>query len=674
MHYSPSKKLIQNTQNFLTLHYASFFNTSYTHSDTFYGWGRKASGINAVNMAKKYHANSILLEDGFIRSLGLKKSETFSLVEDDVGIYYDANTASRLENILNNYDFISDTKLMQTSKKAMKLIQKHHISKYNNSPDIESSFFQNTEQTNVLVVLQTQGDSSLKYGWGEVYENHQMINDAITQNPHASIYIKLHPAVITSKKKSSISIKDIPSSCIIIDKDINPISILKYFSKVYTQSSGMGMEALILGISVICYAMPYYAGWGLTQDMQKCSRRKRVLKIEALFAGAYILYSKYYNPYREKSSDILDILETIIRYKQREEIYSKRQYLFGFSWWKRRFIKAFFMNTLAKDIYFVSSLQRALALGLSHEDSIYIWGKKAFHELEAYADEKNIALNRVEDGFIRSVPLGSDLTKPYSLVFDSRGIYFDPQIQSDLEYLLAHTLYTDTVLERSRALQKYLLTHKISKYNSEKESIPALKYHQTKQKVILVVGQVEDDASLIYASNGMTNLSLLKKVRQANKEAYILYKPHPDVVVGNRIGVLSLKKSNVYCDEVLENISVDAVLSLSDEVHTMTSLLGFEALMRGKTVYTYGLPFYAGWGLTIDREKCERRTRTLSLDALVASTLIDYPRYIHPKSNQRCEIEVLLEEIQKKKYRYNHNKYYRTFKHIRNFMFRKLRF
>jgi capsular polysaccharide export protein len=98
----------------------------------------------------------------------------------------------------------------------------------------------------------------------------------------------------------------------------------------------------------------------------------------------------------------------------------------------------------------------------------------------------------------------------------------------------------------------------------------------------------------------------------------------------------------------------------------MTSLVGFEALIRGKKVITYGMPFYAGWGLTIDRQKCERRTRRCTLDELVATSFILYPLYLHPKSNNLCEIEVLLEEIQKEKYRYHHDRVYRWVRDFRN--------
>jgi capsular polysaccharide export protein len=79
-------------------------------------------------------------------------------------------------------------------------------------------------------------------------------------------------------------------------------------------------------------------------------------------------------------------------------------------------------------------------------------------------------------------------------------------------------------------------------------------------------------------------------------------------------------------------------------VHTISSLAGFEALLRERTVTVHGRPFYAGWGLTIDRaQQSERRRRTLELDALVTATLMLYPRYLDPMTDDRIEAEVLLD-------------------------------
>ena len=140
-----------------------------------------------------------------------------------------------------------------------------------------------------------------------------MIADALNENPGASVYLKVHPDVLSGKKKSDISLEEIPSVCRIIDEDVNPVSLLGYFDAVYTKTSGMGMEALILGKEVHTYGMPFYAGWGVTRDKLTCERRTRELKIKALFAAAYILYTRYYNPYCKRPSDIIDTIEEIIR-------------------------------------------------------------------------------------------------------------------------------------------------------------------------------------------------------------------------------------------------------------------------------------------------------------------------------------------------------------------------
>ena len=62
------------------------------------------------------------------------------------------------------------------------------------------------------------------------------------------------------------------------------------------------------------------------------------------------------------------------------------------------------------------------------------------------------------------------------------------------------------------------------------------------KKVILIHGQVEDDASIKYGALDIkTNLQLLKKVRDLNKNAYIVYKPHPDILASNRKGFVDKK-------------------------------------------------------------------------------------------------------------------------------------
>jgi capsular polysaccharide export protein len=327
-------------------------------------------------------------------------------------------------------------------------------------------------------------------------------------------------------------------------------------------------------------------------------------------------------------------------------------YFFGFSSWKHRFVEPFFEQKpiFINPLFGQGHLKKALSKGLDSKKFIYIWGRKSFSEVERYAHTYRLPIFRVEDGFIRSVSLGSDLTQPYSLVVDSRGIYFDPTIQSDLEVILETTEFDEELLVRARKIKDYVIEKKLSKYNLYDDTV--LNFPSNK-KIVVVPGQVEDDASIAYGAAGMTNLKLLQHVRSNRPNAYIVYKPHPDVLSGNRVGQVDLDEALMYCDRIVTEVSIDSVLSCADEVHTMTSLVGFEALMRGIKVSTYGIPFYAGWGLSEDAHSCERRMRILTVDELVAGALLLYPRYIHPQTLQKCEIEELLEalEVQRTNYK-----------------------
>lgn len=285
----------------------------------FRGWGRKQRGKYGLCCQKIFGGTLTLYEDGFIRSVGLgvEGSPSFSVVKDRVGIYYDATVPSQLEILLNTHDFKNDVSLMKKADEAIGLIKKYEISKYNNSPSVTGKLLSQLtkDKKNILVIAQTASDASLKYGLAGDVNTTQMIEDAYRENPDAKIYLKVHPDVLSGKKKSDINIQNIPEYCTIIDENVNPMSLLAHMEKVYTKTSGMGMEALILGKGVVCYGLPYYSGWGLTQDRQTSKRRTRKLTMEELFAGAYILYTHYYNPYEKRKSDIIDTIHSIVKHR-----------------------------------------------------------------------------------------------------------------------------------------------------------------------------------------------------------------------------------------------------------------------------------------------------------------------------------------------------------------------
>ncbi|EAK0772752.1 capsular polysaccharide biosynthesis protein [Campylobacter jejuni] len=678
-YYSASKKLTANARNFYTI---SLYkkNLKIKKDNLFFGWGRKKSGLKAMNLAKKYKAKFILLEDGFIRSLnlGVENSPSFSMVKDDIGIYYDATMPSKLENLLNTYEF-KDEEIKQ-AKKAIELIKKYKISKYNNNLDIPDDYFQKDEKR-VLIITQTANDTSLEFGLAKDFKTLDMIKDAIKENPKSKIYIKIHPDVLSGKKQSDLDINSLPKECILITENFNPIALLEFFDKVYTKTSGMGFEALMQECECICYGMPFYAGWGLTKDKLECKRRMQKRSLEEVFYAAYILYSEYFNPYLNQKSNIFDTIQTLAKYKDIEKVNSNRLFMLGFTLWKRHFIKPFF-NAKDNEIIFLNSLKSLVRYKLKEDDKFFIWGKKYDENtlknlLLVKAKEQNLTnfspkVSLVEDGFIRSISLGSDLTRPFSLIVDDKGLYIDPNKPSKLEELLQNEIFDENMLNRAKNIIKILLENRFSKYNGLKHE--NLKINaKTGQKIILIPDQVEDDASMILGGFGLSTLDLLKEVRSKNQDAYIIFKPHPDVLSGNRVGLKDETLILEFCDEIVKDCSIDSAIKIADEIHTITSTSGFDALLRAKKVFTYGMPFYAGWGLTKDKYRCERRTRKLSLEELVAGALIAYPRYINPKTKTLCEIEVCLDIMLNLQKAYFSKKHIKLAIDFKTFMLRKIR-
>ncbi len=281
---------------------------------------------------------------------------------------------------------------------------------------------------------------------------------------------------------------------------------------------------------------------------------------------------------------------------------------------------------------FVPDAAAAQALQPTAADRLLYWGGVPPSGLEALAHQTGARLVRMEDGFVRSVGLGSDLIRPQSLVLDGRGIYFDPSRPSDLEHMLNTADFLAEELAEAGRVREFMVAHGLTKYNLE--PLQSAPWTQAVRHVVLVPGQVEDDASIrLGCSNIRTNAALLQAARQACPDAYIVYKPHPDVASGNRKGRLAMDEARQWANHVETGLSVVSCVDACDEVHTMTSLTGFDALLRGKKVVVYGQPFYAGWGLTVDRlpvadaAAFQRRQRVLTLDELVAGTLLRYPLY-----------------------------------------------
>ena len=217
---------------------------------------------------------------------------------------------------------------------------------------------------------------------------------------------------------------------------------------------------------------------------------------------------------------------------------------------------------------------------------------------------------------------------------------------SELEQILQTAAFPPSLLDQAAELRRLVVAARLSKYNVGSDDVASLVDPAGGRRRVLVPGQVENDASVLRGGGRIRgNLELLKAVREARPDAFIIYKPHPDIEAGLRPGRIDPEQTLKLADAIAARASMAHLLDQVDEVHTLTSLSGFEALLRGLDVAVYGLPFYAGWSLTEDREACPRRTRRLHLDELVAGTLILYPRYVDRPTLWPCSAADVVRQL-----------------------------
>ncbi len=587
-------------------------------------WGNSPTAHRGLKIAEQRDVPVLRVEDAFLRSLhpGRAGEPPTGLFLDHAGVHFDANTPSDLETLLTTAS-LDDTALMNRARDGMARLREAHLSKYCGfDPTLPVP-----EPGYVLVVDQTQGDASVTASGGNRAAFLEMLVFAQEENPGARVIIKTHPETQSGFRQGYFSAVDAQNRVSVISAPVSPWALLEGAVAVYTYSSQLGFEAIIAGHKPRVFGQPFYAGWGLTQDERPVPRRERTLTRAQLFAAAMILYPYWYDPFRDRLCEletVLDNLEASTRAWRQDH---QGWVASGMRLWKRKPLNDFFGGQ--RRMIFDDTPSRAAETGRRR----MVWAGRAGPEHDGAV--------RVEDGFLRSRGLGAELVPPLSLVADDLGIYYDPHSASRLEAMITmRAKLTNGQRLRAEQLIRVLNEAGLSKYNlggAAPELPPGRR--------ILVPGQVEDDASIRSGAGAIcTNLDLLRATRTAHPKAVIIYKPHPDVEAGLRSG--AVPDADRLSDVVANETDPVALLSAVDEVWTMTSLLGFEAILRGVKVTTLGAPFYAGWGLTNDRgAPPERRRARPDLAGLVHAVLIDYPRYFDPVTGAPCPVEVAVERL-----------------------------
>lgn len=592
-------------------------------------WGKSPTAPRGEAVSSHTDATILRVEDSFLRSVlpGRSGQPPIGLNLDRRGVHFDSSAPSDLEHLLATHP-LDDTALLNRARDAANRLASAHLSKYNcftaDAPVPQAPY--------VLVIDQTRDDASIKHAGANAASFREMLVFAQTDHPSSRIIIKSHPETMAGHRDGHFGPDDQNHRITVLTDPVSPWTLMAGAIAVYTVSSQLGFEAIFAGHRPRVFGQPFYAGWGLTEDENPVARRHRKLTRAQLFAAAMILYPTWYDPNRDRLCTLEDAISAL-EAETRAWREDHTGYLAcGISRWKYKHMQVFFGATTP--IRFEKSIAGLAAAPDQSAGKLMVWG----------SGEAGQPVIRVEDGFLRSRGLGAELYPPLSLVADDLGIYYDPTGESRLERLIRQsTDLPQPEIYRAERLIRQLIKTGVNKYNLDKPLPGALPDGQR----ILVPGQVEDDASILLGCTDISsNLDLLARCRADNPNAVILYKPHPDIEAGRRPGRIDPRLAHEHADMVLDNTDPVALIGAVDQVWTMTSLLGFEALLRGVPVTCLGLPFYAGWGLTTDlgAEKPRRSARP-TLAQLVHATLIGYPRYFDPLSQLPCPVEVVIERL-----------------------------
>ena len=294
------------------------------YADIYGFWGTRPiiSQFTVIKNALYNNKNVTFFEMGFINSIytfdNIRKvknySKVISYVFDDLAPYYDARYKNRLEEMLNDKNLKFNEKEIERARININKIIKNKITKYNHQPIYKPKIGKNKNK--VLIIDQAYGDMSIAKGLANEYTFKNMFETAIKENPNSDIIIKIHPDNLLYKENCYYNEEVQRENIYLFNEEINPISLLEIVDKVYVCTSQLGFEALMMGKEVHTFGMPFYAGYGLTIDYQKCERRTNKRTLEEIFYITYINYSYYVNPEKEERCEIEEAIDYLIKLRR----------------------------------------------------------------------------------------------------------------------------------------------------------------------------------------------------------------------------------------------------------------------------------------------------------------------------------------------------------------------
>lgn len=302
--------------------------------DVVVGWGHKETALKARNYARAREIPYVAFEDGFLRSIHPGNAELpMSVVVDRSGIYYNSTQPSDLESLIRKRASMPDDRIF--AKIALCYLRDKKLSKYNDFSPNEGKLldrFESYGSDNVMVVDQTRSDASISLGCANAGTFEKMIEAAVTDNPGRNVIVKTHPETTLGRKAghfNAAALKELAarSRAIrstlsdnrlqLLGERVNPWSLLERCSKVYCVSSQLGFEALLAGCEVHCFGVPFYAGWGLTQDRYTVRTDRGEASLNNLINATYQDYSRYFDHSVSRFISFQKAAETLLAQRER---------------------------------------------------------------------------------------------------------------------------------------------------------------------------------------------------------------------------------------------------------------------------------------------------------------------------------------------------------------------
>jgi capsular polysaccharide export protein len=278
-------------------------------------WGGRAEAKIAKTVGFARRLPHWHLEDGFLRSVGLGKAgaKPLSIVADDLALPVNAARASRLETLILE----ADDATARQGAAVRDAIVHNRLSKYNHLPHLPPKLTP-TWKRRLLLVDQVVGDISVPRSMGSAKSFARMLDDAIATG--AQCIVRTHPDVMAGYRKGYMAELAAAKPGVILSAEpVSVAAMLETCDEVWTVASQFGFDALLRDKPVRCYAAPFYAGWGLTEDHMSPQARQAIVKrrstsrtIDHLAAAAYLLYPLYRDPADWRQIDVFAAIDIIL--------------------------------------------------------------------------------------------------------------------------------------------------------------------------------------------------------------------------------------------------------------------------------------------------------------------------------------------------------------------------